>query len=216
MHLSLPNTSLSLSLLLVFCALTFFISLIPVHRAKTSTILEWTEYFNLISIVKLEVLRTECEVIGSPKAYELSKCGEPYSASVADYAQPNNVSYTSCQDLKWYLTHGAVSAIMKGEMAVEQRPVMQVVDFSLMSQNGFSFYRILLSDGVHQVHVNLFPHLSHMVVDNYLQKGTRVRLLKFIRDTFNQDKNYRYGSHYLSSVKYLLNINPPCKFFFSL
>ncbi|TVU05638.1 hypothetical protein EJB05_48807 [Eragrostis curvula] len=165
---------------------------------------------SMVVVGNLEVLQTECDLIGSPKAYELccikkpsgpkSNCGEPYSKSAANYAQPNNVSYSSCQDLKWYLTHGAVAAIMKGEMAVEQRPVMQVVDFSLTSQNGFSFYLILLSDGVHQVYANLFPHLSHLVVDNYLLKGSRVRLLKFIRETFNQDQNYRHVSHLIFSV----------------
>jgi hypothetical protein len=95
--------------------------------------------------------------------------------------------------LKWYLTQGAVSAKMNGEMTVEQQPVMQVVDFSLVSQKGFTFYRILLSDGVHQVYANPFPHLSHLVEENCLSKGTRLRLLKFMCDTFDQDQNVRYG-----------------------
>ena len=147
------------------------------------------------------MLPIECELIGSPKSCELcciekvygleSESVEPYSGSVSNYAQPNNGPYFTCQGLNWYLTQGAVAAIMEGEMAVERQPVLQVVDFSLASHNGFSFYRILLSDGVHQVYVNLFPHLSHLVEGSCLQKGTRVRLLRFIRDTVDQDQNCR-------------------------
>ncbi|TKW10622.1 hypothetical protein SEVIR_6G177700v4 [Setaria viridis] len=94
----------------------------------------------MVSVVQLEVLQAECELIGSPKAYELCsvgkpygvqiKCGEPYHGSLPNYAQPDNASYSSGQDLKWHLTQGAVVAMLVGKMAVEQQPVMQVVDVS--------------------------------------------------------------------------------------
>jgi len=158
-------------------------------------------YCSIITVFQLKVLLIECELIGSPKACELcciekvygleSESVEPYSGSVSNYAQPNNGPYFNCQGLNRYLTQGAVAAIMEGEMVVKRQPVLQVVDFSLASHNGFSFYRILLSDGVHQVYVNLFPHLSHLVEGSCLRKGTRIRLLRFIRDTVDQDQNCR-------------------------
>ncbi|CAL5012846.1 unnamed protein product [Urochloa decumbens] len=151
---------------------------------------------SIIIVYDLKVLPIECELIGSPKSYELCCIKKAYglgnnSGSAANSAQPNDGPYFSCQGSKWYLTQGAVAAIMKGEMAVEQQPVMQVVGFSLVSHNGLTFYRVLLSDGVHQVYTNLFPHLSHLVEDNCLRKGTRVRLLKFMCDTFDKDQDGR-------------------------
>ncbi|KAL6859131.1 hypothetical protein ACP4OV_018133 [Aristida adscensionis] len=89
-----------------------------------------------IIITQLEVLQTECELIGSPKAYDVccmrkpyvleSKRGEPYPrpGSVANYAQPM-VNYSQGQGFKGHLTEGAVTGILEGEMTAEQQPVTQ-------------------------------------------------------------------------------------------
>ncbi|RCV31376.1 hypothetical protein SETIT_6G171900v2 [Setaria italica] len=94
------------------------------------------------SVVRLEVLQTDYELIGSPKTSEQGsigkpyglqiKCGEPNRGSVPNYAQPDNASYSSGQGLKWLLTRGAVVVMLEGTMAMEQQPVMQVVDVSLV------------------------------------------------------------------------------------
>ncbi|KAL6647495.1 hypothetical protein ACP70R_014932 [Stipagrostis hirtigluma subsp. patula] len=128
---------------------------------------------SMIIVIQLEVLQKESELIGSPKGH---------FTTVADYANPYSGQYSSGQGLKRPLTQGAVAAMLEGEMGVEQRPVMQVVDVSVMTHNGFSFYRLVLSDGIHKVNANLFPHLSHLVEENCLRKGTIVCLLKFMCD----------------------------------
>ncbi|KAL6647496.1 hypothetical protein ACP70R_014933 [Stipagrostis hirtigluma subsp. patula] len=157
---------------------------------------------SMIIVIQLEVLEKESELIGSPKAYQLrcekpSERAETYATQAAGYANPNSGPYPSGQGLKWHLTQGAVAAMLEGEMAVEQRPVMQVVDIQGMRHEGLSFYSLVLSDGVHQVKTDLFPHLSHLVTDNYLRRGAIVRLLKFMCDTFisdilNQYQNCRF------------------------
>ncbi|CAO2206934.1 unnamed protein product [Urochloa humidicola] len=128
---------------------------------------------SMISVVQLEVLQTECS-IGSPKAYH---------GSLPNYAQPDNASYSSGQDLKWLLTQGAVVAMLEGKMAVEQHPVMQVVDVSRVCKNDFSVYCVLLSDGVYQEHALLFPDMDPLVEDNCLRNGSIVRILLFNCDT---------------------------------
>ncbi|KAL6859129.1 hypothetical protein ACP4OV_018131 [Aristida adscensionis] len=158
---------------------------------------------NMIIVTQLEVLQKESELIGSPKAYKLhcteepSKFGKTYSTSVADYGNPYSRPYSCGQGLRWHLTQGTVAAILDGEMSVVQRPVMQVVDFLERRHNRTSCYRMLLSDGVHQVFAELFPHLSHLVKDNCLRKGAIVRVLKFMCDRFifdilNHDQSCRF------------------------
>ncbi|CAO2188465.1 unnamed protein product [Urochloa humidicola] len=153
---------------------------------------------SMISVVQLEVLRTECELIGRPQAYELCcigkpyelqiKCGEPYHGSVPSYAQPDNASYSSDQGLKCLLTEGAVVAILEGKMALEQKPVMQVVDVSVVCKGESSLYCVLLSDGVHQEHALLYSDTNILVERNWLHCGSIVRILKFNCDT---SMNYR-------------------------
>ena len=92
-----------------------------------------TSEISMVSVVELEVLQTDCELIGRSKAYEQPygpqiKCGERYHGLMPNYAQPDSGSYsTSGQCLKWLLTQGAVLAMLEGKMSVEQQPVMQVV-----------------------------------------------------------------------------------------
>jgi len=155
----------------------------------------------MIIVIQLEVLQTVCELIGSPKAYELSlfekpyvpegKYGEPYPRSVANYAQPMNRPCPSGQGFKGHLTWGAVVAILEGQMIAEQQPVMQVVDVSKDNQER---YHISLSDGVYWMCGFLISNLRHLVDNNCICIGTIVRLHKFFFDTF---RNCRYGSLFM-------------------
>lgn len=164
----------------------------------------------MISVVQLEVLQTECELIGRPKAYELCcigkpyglqiKCGEPYEGPVPNYAQQENASYSSDQGSKWLLTEGAVVAMLEGKMAVEQKPVMQVADVFPVSKGEVSVYRVLLSDGVYQEHALLNYDTNPLVEGNQLRNGSIVRILKFNCDT---SMNYRYESLLILSNKFL-------------
>ncbi|CAL4999181.1 unnamed protein product [Urochloa decumbens] len=129
---------------------------------------------SMVSVVQLEVLQTECELMGSPKAYH---------GSLPNYAQPDNASYSSGQNLKWLLTQGAVLAMLEGKMAVEQQPVMQVVAVSRVCKNEFSVYCVLLSDGVYQEHALLFPDMNPLVEGNWLRNGSIVRILLSDCDT---------------------------------
>ncbi|KAF8769448.1 hypothetical protein HU200_006479 [Digitaria exilis] len=94
------------------------------------------------SVVQLEVLQTECELIGRPKAYEPCCIGKPcwlqtrrselYHGLVPISTQQENASHSSDQASKRLLTEGTVVAILEGKMVVEQKPVMQVVHVSLV------------------------------------------------------------------------------------
>lgn len=143
---------------------------------------------SMMIVIQLEVLQTECALIGNPKPYELrcmekpcgleKNCEESYAESVANSVQPNNGAYSSGQRLKGLLTQGAVAAISEGEEAVEQQPVMQVVDVLLVCK--FNRYQMVLSDGVHKQHAILASHLGHLVMkDTGLSRGTIIRLLEF-------------------------------------
>lgn len=142
----------------------------------------------MISVVQLEVLQTECELIGRPKAYEPCCIGKPcwlqtrrselYHGLVPISTQQENASHSSDQGSKRLLTEGAVVAILEGKMAVEQKPVMQVVDVSLASKTKlFPMYRVLLSDGVYQEHAILHSDMVPLVEDNLLCNGSVVRIL---------------------------------------
>ncbi|CAO2163126.1 unnamed protein product [Urochloa humidicola] len=129
---------------------------------------------SMVSVVQLEVLQIECELIGSPKAFH---------GSLPNYAQPDNASSSSGKDLKWLLTQGAVVAMLEGKMAVEQKPVMQVVDVSRVCKNEFSMYCVLLSDGVYQEHALLFPDMDPLVEGNCLRNGSIVSIILSNCDT---------------------------------
>ncbi|TVU05639.1 hypothetical protein EJB05_48808, partial [Eragrostis curvula] len=145
---------------------------------------------SMILVSQLEVLQTECELIGSPKAYELCcigkpyglqiQCGEPYYGSVADYAQPENPPYSGGKGFKWHLTQGAVVAMSEGDFAVKQRLVMQVVHVSLESFAGYSACQVSLSDGIYKVYTLLFPDQIPLVDNGFLRNGTIVGILKTI------------------------------------
>ncbi|OEL32133.1 hypothetical protein BAE44_0006847, partial [Dichanthelium oligosanthes] len=103
-----------------------------------------------------KVLQTDCGLIGSPKAYKPSLFEKPYVSEV--------------------------SAMLGGEMAAGQQPVLQVFGISMFKPD----YRILLSDGVHWMNSVILPNLKHLVDDNRICEGTIVRLLKFSSNTFEK------------------------------
>jgi hypothetical protein len=150
-----------------------------------------TSEFSSIYVAGLEVLRTKCELIGSPEAYELSSVGEPhvlehkweepYPGPVGISAQPLDGPHLKEQNFKGHLTQGAVAVMVEGEITPEQQPVMQVVS---LSRSG---YNIELSDGVHKVYGYLLPHLIHLLNDKRLRRGTIVRVLKIVFE-------YGYGT----------------------
>ncbi|RCV31379.1 hypothetical protein SETIT_6G172200v2 [Setaria italica] len=90
---------------------------------------------SVIVVIQLEVLQT-CGLIGSPKAYEPSLFGKPYvpesryglpyPRSVVNYAEPMNGPCSSSQGFKRHLSWGAVPALLGGELAAGQQPVLQV------------------------------------------------------------------------------------------
>ncbi|PUZ51772.1 hypothetical protein GQ55_6G216500 [Panicum hallii var. hallii] len=149
---------------------------------------------SMVSVVQLEVLQTDCELIGRSKAYEQPyglqvKRGELYHGSVPNYAQPDSASYSSGEGLKWLLTQGAVEAMLESKMAVEQQPVMQVVDVSTVSRGKITVYCVLLSDGVYQEHALLCPDAYPLAE---LRNGSIVRILKFKFNTLNSDTRINY------------------------
>lgn len=158
---------------------------------------------SMVSVVQLEVLQTDCELIGRSKAYEQPyglqvKCGELYHGSVPNYAQPDSASYSSGEGLNWLLTQGAVEAMLESKMAVEQQPVMQVVDVSTVSRGKITVYCVLLSDGVYQEHALLCPDAYPRAE---LRNGSIVRILRFKFNTLNSDTriNYKYWLLILSN-----------------
>lgn len=78
-------------------------------------------------------------------------------------------------------------AILGGELAAGQQPVLQVFDISTYKPD----YRILLSDGVNWMNNVLLSNLRRLVDDNHICNGTIIRLLKFSSVTFD---NFRYES----------------------
>lgn len=143
--------------------------------------------FRVIVVLKLEVLRTDCMMVGNPKQYPSGKLynkreeldTESVSTeSVSSNAKLNCEAYSAGQHLMESLTRrGIVTAL--------QQPVMQVVDVSLMRSKlkKFERYHLILSDTVHTQDAMLAPDLNHLVENILLIKGSIVRLLEFICNT---------------------------------
>lgn len=123
--------------------------------------------FRVIVVLKLEVLRTDCMMVGNPKQYPSGKLynkreeldTESVSTeSVSSNAKLNCEAYSAGQHLMESLTRrGIVTAL--------QQPVMQVVDVSLMRSKlkKFERYHLILSDTVHTQDAMLAPDLNHLV-----------------------------------------------------
>uniref|UniRef100_K3YL37 Replication factor-A protein 1 N-terminal domain-containing protein n=1 Tax=Setaria italica TaxID=4555 RepID=K3YL37_SETIT len=173
------------------------------HKGTTVRLLEFmcntSQRPSVIVVIQLEVLQT-CGLIGSPKAYEPSLFGKPYvpesryglpyPRSVVNYAEPMNGPCSSSQGFKRHLSWGAVPALLGGELAAGQQPVLQVFGISTYKPD----YRILLSDGVHWMNSVLLSSLRRLVDDNHICKGTIVRLLKFSSDTFENFSSFSGGA----------------------
>lgn len=88
------------------------------------------------------------------------------------------------------LTEGAIQKICDGELVgdSELKPVLQVTDMkSMMTANNHNpnqaavvRYRMMLSDGVRSHQALLATQQSHLVDSGYLQKGSVIRLRKFV------------------------------------
>ena len=104
--------------------------------------------FRVIVVLKLEVLRTDCTMVGNPKQYPSGKLEnkreELDAESVSSNAKLNCEAYSAGQCLKEFLTR-------RGMVTTLQQPVMQVVDVSLMRPElkKFGRYHLILSDTVH-------------------------------------------------------------------
>jgi hypothetical protein len=121
-------------------------------------------------IKQLEVMHTDCEIIGNPNVYLPSHFTHLQHKS--DKLDVDSV--VSPVKLYCYLTRGV--------LAVLQRPVMQVVGVSqtrLKLGEYENNCHIILSDGVYTLNALLSPFHNHLIKDNHLSKGTIVRLLMF-------------------------------------
>ena len=133
-------------------------------------------------MLKLEVLRADCPMVGNPKQYPSGKLEnkreELDTESVSSNAKLNCEAYSAGQCLKEFLTR-------RGMVTALQQPVMQVVDVSLMRSElkKFGRYHLILSDTVHTQDATLAPGLNHLVENILLIKGSIIRLLEFICDT---------------------------------
>ena len=138
--------------------------------------------FRVIVVLKLEVLRADCPMVGNPKQYPSGKLEnkreELDTESVSSNAKLNCEAYSAGQCLKEFLTR-------RGMVTALQQPVMQVVDVSLMRSElkKFGRYHLILSDTVHTQYATLAPGLNHLVENILLIKGSIIRLLEFICDT---------------------------------
>jgi len=155
------------------------------HMGTVVRLLEFTCHNDrserVIVVLKLEVLRTDCTMVGNPKQYPSGKLEnkreELDPESVSSNAKLNCEAYSAGQRLKEFLTR-------RGMVTALQQPVMQVVDVSLLRSElkKFGRYHLVLSDTVYTQDATLAPGLNHLV-ENILIKGSIIRLLEFICDT---------------------------------
>jgi len=152
----------------------------------------WHENFRIAIAVELEVLQTECVLIGNPTFYEL---GNKQSHSNSESLLPISGSFCKDQggmEMQASLTWGAVTAIWEDVAAVVQ-PVLQVFDLLVWAEMDDPWLSpILLSDGTHLIRGSLSPYIisSSIFRDGRLHMGAVVRLLEF---TCHNDRTERYG-----------------------
>jgi hypothetical protein len=152
----------------------------------------WHEKFRIAIAVELEVLQTECELIGNPTFYEL---GNKQSHSNLESLLPISGSFCKDQggmEMQASLTWGAVAAIWEDVTAVVQ-PVLQVFDLLVWAEMDEPWLSpILLSDGTHLIRGGLSPYIisSSIFRDSRLHMGAVVRLLEFM---CHNDRSERYG-----------------------
>lgn len=150
--------------------------------------------------MELEVLDTECELIGSPTFYELGSkqrypnlipfTSTPFPQGSQRPASGSLYKYQGGMEIEASLTWGAVAAIWE-DAAAGMQPVLQLFDL-LPKMEVSMLSPILLSDGAHLIRGGIPPDIisSPIFTTDRLHRGAVVRLLDFI---CHNDRSERYG-----------------------